>query len=735
MTSPEIETPEEPGGGPRTVRGCAGLFFLITLCVSAFWGAGLGVFVYILEGAEHTIDSLETFRPKVGSTLFSADGTALGEFTIETRQLVSLNEMSLHLQKAFIATEDDTFYEHKGVRPLALVSAVLDSLRTNHLRGASTITQQIVRNIESTGVTKEATVQRKLREMLVALQLERQYTKDEILELYLNQLFLGVSAHGVESAAQQYFLKHAADLSLAESALLAGLARSPNNNQPFRHPENARTRRDIVLRQMFENELITKDEYEEALAESSEDSVITPEERESYVDRRTARWAPNRFEAPYFSEEVRRFLTHPPAPYEIDATQKDLYEGGLEIYTTLDVRLQGIAEEILLKALDEFDAKKLKDLTRRGLEHEFVPVNGALVCLDNRTGAEGYVRAMVGGRNFDERKFNVATQALRQPGSSVKPFVWLAALDNGMTPSDMIVDEKFTRIDMFGNVWEPRNFEDGYLGQIPLRKALELSVNIISIKLVDRFKMPLIRSYLRSAGFRQPISDVVGLTIGLGTSETTVLDQATCYGTLALGGRYVAPTMITQIKDRDGIVRYDASMFREIKRVFPEDVTYQITHLLQGVCEPVKASHLVSGRVYYPSGRRTVDFDRPRAGKTGTTNESRSVWFCGFSPQYTCVVWLGYDDNRPLGKGTSYTGGALASPIWTQFMIRAHEGLPVREFKVPAGVEFYDIDRGTGLLGGGYREAYIRGTKPPTERPIFEKREELEGLRATGARD
>ena len=462
MTAPDEQTDPGRARSTRTLRGCGGLFFLVTLCFAAFWGAGLGVFVYILAGVEETIDALEDFRPKVGSKPFSADGVELGEFTIETRQLVTLNEMPLHLQKAFIGTEDHTFYEHKGVRPLAFAAAVADSFRTNRIRGASTITQQIVRNIETMGVSKEVTIQRKLREMLVALQLERHYTKDEILEMYLNQIFLGISAHGVEAAAQQYYLKSAADLRVDESALLAGLARSPNNNQPFRHPENARIRRDIVLRQMRDNGFITQDQFDDAVATSIE-SVVNPEERKSLADSKAATWAPNKFKAPYFSEEVRRFISHPPALDVVDATEKELFEGGLEVYTTLDLRLQEIAEEALLSALDVFDANKLASLKRQGLEQEFYPVSGALVCLDNRPGYEGYVRALVGGRNFAEKKFNAATQALRQPGSSVKPFVWLAALDNGMTPSDIVVDEEFTQVDMFGNVWKPRNFEDEFL--------------------------------------------------------------------------------------------------------------------------------------------------------------------------------------------------------------------------------------------------------------------------------
>jgi len=723
---PKTESEESEQVKPR---GCGLLFFGGMVFIAAIWGALLGAFVYILEDSEDIVESVEEFRPKIGSRMVASDRSEMGEFTLETRKLVPLNQIPLQLQKAFLATEDDTFYTHKGVRPLALTKAVLDAVRTNHLRGASTITQQIVRNIDKTGITKEQTVQRKLQEMLAALQLERKYTKDEILEMYLNQIFLGVSAHGVESASRQYFLKSVSDLTLGECAMLAGLTRAPNKNQPFRHAENARIRRDIVLKQMLNNGFITTEEYNAGIKEDLNDSVITPDEREFYLNTEELNWRPNRFKGPYFAEQVRRFIKDPPAPYEMDVTETDLYEDGLEITTTLDPVLQEAAEDILLGELELFDQKKLAWLTKRGRQHEFKPVSGALVCLDNRIGPDydyrGYVRAMIGGRDFSKSKFNRATQAKRQPGSSVKPFVWLAALDNGMTPSDYIVDRPAKYIDAVGTPWEPKNFDDKYHGPIPIRVGLELSKNIVSIKLADRFKTPLIRSYLRSAGFRLPMTE--GLSLALGTSETTIIDQAECYNTLVLGGIHIEPTMITQIRDRDGIIRYDHKQFRNPERVFPADVSYQVVSLMQGVCEP-------TGR-YSPSGRRTAALERPRGGKTGTTNDSTDVWFCGFTAQYTCILWIGYDDNTSLGKGDEFTGGALASPIWTKFMQAAHEGLPVKDFKVPAGVEFYDIDRQTGLTVGKYNkysEAYIRGTKPPDRAPVFEMEGELESLTDPG---
>ena len=296
-----------------------------------------------------------------------------------------------------------------------------------------------------------------------------------------------------------------------------------------------------------------------------------------------------------------------------------------------------------------------------------------------------------------------------------------------MTPSDFIMDEKFVQHDAYGGPWTPANFDGKFMGPIPIRKALERSVNVVSVRIVDRFKMPLIRSYLRSAGFKQPIDDSVGLTLALGTPVTTVLDQAVCYTTLALGGVRVDPVLVTEIKDRDGIERYDYRSFRKKTHVFPEDVAYQIIHLLEGVCSAPDYAY-DNGRGYFPTGWRTARLNRPRGGKTGTSNQSRDLWFCGFTVQYTCAIWMGYEDYRPLGRTTAFTGGALVSPIWTDFMIKAHEGLPVLEFRVPQGVEFYNIDRHTGLAGGDYREAYIRGTEPPTEMAKVELSEELEKL-------
>ncbi|MCP4642450.1 MAG: hypothetical protein GY851_18540 [bacterium] len=702
----------------RAARGCGAVFFAFMVILAGVWGGALGAFVHLLEGSETTIAALDEFRPKVGSRVYSSDGELLGEYSREWRQLVPLNEMPLALKKAFVATEDDKFYTHRGVRPDAILNAVVYRLQTGRTRGGSTITQQLVRNVDPLNVGLEVTIQRKLREAVVALQVERLYTKDEILELYLNQLFLGGRAQGVEAAAQQYFSKSCRDLTLGESALMAGLARAPNKNRPDRHPENALARKKIVLDQMVANGLVSQAEYDVAMAENLDDSLVTPEERAEMMMKGEGKLRPNQFLAPYFVEEARTRTMD--AGY---VTDEELYQQGLQIYTTLDMGLQRAAEAALLPWLDSFDELKLEYLKKREREDEFVPVSGGLVCIDNRPGYEGYVRALVGGRDWDKEQFNTVTQALRQPGSSVKPYVWSVALSQGMTPSTIIFDEPLTRYDGLGRKWAPANFDGEFHGPVSLRVALQKSINIVSIKLVERVGVPLIRKFMQDAGVSTPINSNIGTTIALGTPDVTVLDQCVAYSTFAKGGVHTPPLFLTEIRDRDAFIRHK-SLIRRKPGAIDEDVAYVMTYLMQGVAA-------------WGSGHRTRELDRPRAGKTGTTNKSRNVWFCGFTPQYTCVVWIGYRDNRSLGEGRrftngqQFTGGAVASPVWTKFMVDAHKTLPKLDFKRPPGVVFYKVDRTTGLAGGSFDEAFVSGTAPPTEVPAFHENDALEKMMET----
>lgn len=667
---------------PGSARGC-GLFFLAgVLIAAAGWGGGLGWFVWQIEDTQTKIEALNDFQPKMGSTFHSSDEVLLGEYSVESRRVLRLDEIPLQLQKAFIATEDDKFYEHRGVRPDAIANALRYILETGRVRGGSTITQQMVRNVEPLPVGQSRTLRRKLTEAIISLQVERRYTKDEILELYLNQLFLGGSAYGVEAASQQYFGKSCQDVTVAEAAMLAGLARSPNKNRPDRQPENARARREIVLGQMLANGFITEEQFAIANDESLIASLQTDEELAASLGDDESDWRPNEFLAPYFCEATRVYLRK-----ENLVNKADLLESGLEVHTTIDLALQEKAQTIVETHLQQFDEDKLNYLQRAGREEEFVPVSGALVLIDNRPGSQGFVRAMFGGRDFETEKFNTATQAKRQPGSSIKPFVWTTALKQGMTPSTVELDTPITIQVGTGQYWSPRNFGGGYGGATTLRRALERSVNIVAVKLVRRFGISAVRDTLHQMGIRTPIPDNLGLTIALGSLVVNPLEHAAAYSTFANGGVYYPPVLVSERRNRDGITEFKARP--KGNRVLDENIAYLMTNVMEGVA--------VRG-----TGARSRPLERPRAGKTGTTNDARDVWFCGFTPQFTCVVWIGYRDYRSLGAGRGFTGGRLACPIWTEVMMEAHRDLPVLEFDVPPAIAFHGS-------GSGFREAYLKG--------------------------
>jgi penicillin-binding protein 1A len=459
------------------------------------------------------------------------------------------------------------------------------------------------------------------------------------------------------------------------------LARSPNNNRPDRQPENARARRRIVLRQMLKNGFITQEEFEQADAESLLASLQTQEEKEASLNDEGSEWRPNEFLAPYFCEATRIHLRQ-----EGLVNKEALLESGLEIHTTIDLELQEKVQAIMESHLQQFDDDKLAYLQRAGREEEFVPVSGALVLIDNRPGMQGFVRAMFGGRDFEKEKFNTATQAQRQPGSSVKPFVWTTALTKGMRPSSIEMDMPLTIMVGTGKYWTPRNFGGGFSGPTTLRRALERSVNIVSVRLVRRYGLSAVRDTLQQMGIRTPIPDNLGLTIALGSLVVNPLEHCSAYATFANGGVYYPPVLVSERRNRDGITEYKARP--KGTRVLDAQIAYLMTNIMEGVA--------VRG-----TGARSRALERPRAGKTGTTNDARDVWFCGFTPQFTCVVWMGYRDYRSLGAGRGFTGGRLACPIWTEVMIEAHKDLPVLEFEVPQGIAFHGS-------GPGFREAYLK---------------------------
>lgn len=737
-----------------------------------------GLYAYFAAGLpDH--EQLIDYRPAMGTQVLSWDGQFLTEFARERRTFVPYSEIPPQLVQAFLAAEDKTFFSHSGLDYPGIAQAMITNwkLRGTGRRpiGASTITQQLSKILlEDTSVS----VVRKLREAILATRIERAFTKERILELYLSQIFLGRNSYGVAAASLAYFDKSLDQLTLPEMAFLAALPKAPSNYNPVTRPERARQRRDFVLDQMADNGFITAAELAEAKALPIQAVVDTPPTSST-------------FRADYFLEEVRREVK---AKYG----DKGLYEAGLTVRTTLDTRLQELAEKAFRDGLVRYDRRRgwrgpfasvdmggnwrreLRKLDvpvgyldwkaavvtgkdgarltigfadgsdatipeyatrwasgayRRLKPGDVVPVSpiantqgqykleqipevsGGFVALDPATGR---VLAMVGG--FDARKseFNRATQAMRQPGSAFKPFVYAAALDNGYTPSSIVVDGKFC-IDQGNDLgeWCPENFSKRFYGPSTLRLGLELSRNLMTVRLADKIGMRKVSAMARDAGINDKLMPV--LAMALGSGETTVLRLVNAYGMLANNGRKLTPTLIDRIQDRDGktLWRHDERScagcsadewggegMPRLADTRPQAIdartAYQVTHMLEGVIERGTATSL---RV----------LGRPLAGKTGTTNDATNVWFVGMAPNLVAGVYIGYDQLRSLGRNVQ--GGTDAAPIVRDFLGPALEDVPVTPFPIPEGVRLVRIDQRSGRLavGSGDKviwEAYKPGTEP-----------------------
>ncbi len=635
------------------------------------------------------ISNLENFKPMLSSLLYSSDGRVIADFGIEKRQRTSLARIPPDLRNAIIAVEDQNFHLHFGVDPTGILRALIVDIRLGRMaQGGSTITQQLARNLF---LTMNRDVSRKIREAILALQIERSYTKEQILELYLNQIYLGHGAYGVEEASQFYFGKRVEDIGLAECALLAALPKAPNNYSPRQNPKAARRRRNVVLQLMYQEGYITREECIEAKLE--------PINLTSSTSRRTTL-------APYFSEYVRRQLMD---RYGYDA----VYKGGLKVYTTLDLDMQAAAETAIAEGLRKLDEKHRGKAVGRaageGLPEDLlaaresgvVPedvatdvVQVALVAIDPGTGE---IRAMVGGRDFKKSEFNRATQARRQPGSGFKPLIWAAAFESGMTPSDRIIDAPVV-FHFRDKVWKPQNYEERFYGPTTLREALEHSRNIVSIRLLSKIGVaPAIR-LARKMGIKQYLQP--NLTLALGSTGVTPLEMTSSYATLAGGGIYREPVSILKIVGPDGQIIEEKRTRETI--ALSEQTAYVTTSVMQGV-------------ISRGTGRAARALRRPAAGKTGTTNDCTDAWFVGFTPELATGVWVGFDDMRTLGK--RQTGGRVAAPIWTEFMKAALSGKPVSEFKAPPRIEFVEVDPRSGLLAppGSKKKlsvAFEEGTAP-----------------------
>jgi penicillin-binding protein 1A len=744
---------------------------------------GALVYAFSKDLPDHT--QLSNYEPPVMTRVHATDGTVVAEYAHERRLYLPANAIPRLVKDAFISAEDKNFYTHHGIDPEGMLRAVKVLLEGNkRMQGASTITQQVAKNFL---LTPERSFERKIQEALLSLRIEQTYSKEKILELYLNKINLGFGSYGIAAAALNYFDKSVQELTLAEAAYLAGLPKAPNNYNPWRNHDAAVDRRNYVLTRMVENGYITRAEGEAAKAEPL---VVHPHVVSA-----------NSFAAGYFVEEVRREL------YDRYGERK-LYEGGLSVRTTLDPTMQLMARKALANGLVRFDeahgyrgpykqisigsdwGPPLADIPglgdvapwrlavvlevgesalRVGLQPPKLPsgeiarsreiatvtadnarfvrkklrqafsigdvifvepiegrpgqmrlrqipeISGAIVAMDPYTGR---VFAMIGGFSFDQSSFNRATQAERQPGSSFKPFVYATALDNGYTPSSILLDEPVEITQPNGEVWRPENFESGHYGPHTLRYGIEHSKNLMTVRLARDIGMPLIAETARRFGIYDNMPPMLSMSLGAG--ETTLMRMVTAYSMLDNGGKQIKATLIDRIQDRWGhtIYRHDEreclgcdadhyssdnepKLVDKSEQVLDPLTAYQITSIMEGVIER-------------GTGVSIKELGKHLAGKTGTTNEAKDLWFIGYSPDLAVGVYLGYD--KPRSMGDSAQAATYAAPIFRDFMKMALLNKPDTPFRVPPGIKLISVDVRSGLRASGQGsilEAFKPGTAPP----------------------
>jgi penicillin-binding protein 1A len=610
--------------------------------ILVFVGIG-GLVYYYGRDLPNRLDLASTYKPSVVSTVYDIRGQPIGEFYLQRRVVVPLERIPRYVIQAIVAAEDARFFKHKGLDGFAIFRAFISNLRKGGVRqGGSTLTQQLVRGFF---LTPERTLKRKIREAILALRVERNHTKEEILYLYLNQVYLGHGNYGVEAASRDYFGKGVAKITMAQAALLAGLPRSPSRSSPYSDYFHAIERQRYVLHRMYKEGFITKAAYQEALQEPIR---LTPAlDLNSQI-------------APHFVEYIRRTMGE---RYGFDP----LLQGGLHIYTTLDASIQLAAQKAVREGLDELRFRFKKKWG--SADPERGEVEGALVALDPHT---GMVRALVGGYDFTQSQFNRALQAKRQPGSAFKPIVYSAALESGFSQLSVVQDGPLSFRLASGKVWRPHNYDNRFHGPVTLRTALAHSLNSVAVRLAERVGVEKVIKQARKLGIESPMEK--NLSISLGASSLSVLELVGAYGVFANGGRLVEPLFIIKVTDRQGkILEQDVPSSAQ---VISSQVAYIMTDMLRNVVQ--------SG-----TGRPAAKLGRNIAGKTGTTSEFRDGWFVGYNPDLIAGVWVGYDDYRPLGEKES--GARTALPIWISFMMEAGKESKSKDFPVPDGIGWMEI--------------------------------------------
>ncbi|BAG14022.1 penicillin-binding protein 1A [Candidatus Endomicrobiellum trichonymphae] len=646
-----------------------------------------------------SIKQLENYTPNLSTKIYDKDNNLIAELFTERRIFIPINKIPVNLQNAFIAIEDKDFFKHWGISIKGIMRAFSRILlKMKIAEGGSTITQQLAKTIF---LTRDKTLIRKIKEAILTIQLEKNYSKDEILQLYINQIYFGCGAYGVQTAARIYFNKNAQDLNLAECATLAAIPKSPNYYNPFNNAKASLARRNLVLLRLRELGYITKEKEEEALA------VALPTKETALKENMG-----------HYLLEFLRIMLEPKYGTNV------LFKGGLSIYTTIDMKAQVGAEKAIEEALANFDKNKLKVFEKS--RQKPVKVQGALIAIDPKNGA---IRAMVGGRNFRESQFNRAIQAKRQPGSAFKPFIYLAAIEKGLTPATLLNDEPMVFVykgkgnswnlvsrdittletiaetvsekDLINTnkIWTPTNYDKKYRGPVILKTALASSINICAIETIMQITPLKVIQSAKNLGITTPLAN--SFSLALGSSDTTLQEMVSAFAVFASGGIKTTPYIITKITDRDGKIL--EQNIPQQKEVLSSQDCFIITNMLKAVVEK-------------GSGWNAKNLGRPCAGKTGTTNDSSDAWFIGYTPQLAAGVWVGYDDHS-ISLGEKVTGGIIACPIWTQFMKEALDGELVLDFMQPENIEWALIDPLTGLLAlsktsGASLEAFVKGTVP-----------------------
>ena len=674
---------------PRFTRS-----FLLLFAFGTSFGIGLAYAAWALVctgGRCPSAEVLEEYQPRQTSKLYAADGKFIAELGLERRTLVGINDIPQLVKQAFVTTEDKRFYEHGGIDWVRVPGALLHDIRSGGWnQGFSTITMQLARNIFPERISREKSLVRKLKEAKVARDIEAHYSKDKILELYLNQIYLGNGAYGVETASQRYFGKSVKELNAAEAATLAALPKAPFRYDPRKFPDRAVQRRNTVLELMRQNDVISDNDASLAKA----------------YPLRLARRTESGEIAPYFVEWIRQ---------QLDAQfGQRLYEQGLKVYTTLDVELQSAAERAMERQMRAIEAGRYGAFKHTSYERYQAQASdgedretahspylqGAFIALDARTGA---VRAMIGGRDFDDSKFNRATQALRQPGSTFKPIVYSDAIQNGRPLSYVVDDAPLSVPQPGGEVWEPQNYDLKFEGKMPMRRALYLSRNLAAIRLGMELGEQSVIDMARRFGITSPIPPYPSIHIG--AASVYPIEMVGAYTTFANLGQRAVPTGIVRVENAKG----DVLWVPEVQRVpvLSTEEAWLMVDVMKDVVTRGTAAVSVGSVFHYPAG-----------GKTGTTNDYSDVWFIGYTSDLVAGVWMGFD--KPQKIMANAQGGRLAAPAWTSFMNEVYRRKPApSDWPKPPGIITREVDVSTNMLATPYcprdvvvTEDYIPGTEP-----------------------